>query len=104
MRNNLVLLACVVVSSATAYGPKWHEIDDTYTFERYVRDFQKSYETDEERDLRRLVFEDRLRKIRAHNASPKVSYRMGVNVMSDRKEAERRTRGVDKSLLHPQKP
>ena len=85
MRNNLVLLACVVVSSATAYGPKWHEIDDSYTFERYVRDFQKrcatafaccvvshdidsrhpaySYETDEERDLRRLVFEDRLRKI-----------------------------------------
>jgi C1A family cysteine protease len=59
-----------------------------YSFEAYVKEFGKAYESLEERESRRAVFEARLAKIRAHNADPTKTWKEGVNHLTDRTEHE----------------
>ncbi|KAL4497813.1 hypothetical protein ABPG72_000568 [Tetrahymena utriculariae] len=60
-----------------------------YTFEQYVRDFNKSYELDsEEYLLRKSIFEKKLAEIIDFNDSPNQTSKKGVNQFTDQTQTE----------------
>jgi len=59
-----------------------------YSFEEYVRDFQKTYRDDADREAHRAIFERNLAMITAHNRDHTQSFKMGVNQFADLSEQE----------------
>ena len=59
-----------------------------YSFESYSHDFQKNFANEDERQARRMLFEQRLQNIIAHNLLNSSNYSKGVNHMTDWTEAE----------------
>lgn len=88
LRNFLILSAAAV---STAAPPKAHQLDASYTFERYLAHFDKSYDDAAEYDRRSAVFAANMRKILRHNAGKMNEagdvigggYVMGVNAFTD---------------------
>eukprot|EP00039_Didymoeca_costata_P018025 m.331847 g.331847 ORF g.331847 m.331847 type:complete len:383 (-) comp16804_c0_seq1:608-1756(-) len=96
-----VLLTLTLALSANL-TPRWHELDG-YSFDDYVRDFQKAYPVGE-RPMREKLFQDRLAAVREHNANTQATYKKGINHFSDWTDAERKQqRGLNKHLLYKQK-
>jgi len=62
----LILLTSPDAASA-ATPPRSHELDGSYTFDRYVADFGKTYATPAERERRERIFAANLRTILEHN-------------------------------------
>mmetsp|Transcript_18341 Transcript_18341/g.25371 ORF Transcript_18341/g.25371 Transcript_18341/m.25371 type:complete len:374 (-) Transcript_18341:140-1261(-) len=89
MKAFLIVLVAVVALAAAA-KPKWHQLSHHYTFEQYKEDFGKAYHPRENR-MRRAIFEETLATILAHNSQKDVSYRMGVNHMTDWTLEERKS-------------
>lgn len=52
----------LVLFTAAAARPRWHELSEEYAFEQYKADFGKSYAPQED-DERRVIFEARLKSI-----------------------------------------
>jgi len=78
---------------------RWYQLDESYSFERYVQEFSKTYASPSERETSRAIFEDRLADVLAHNKDPSFSWKKGVNRFSDRTDAEfRRLLGYNKAL------
>jgi hypothetical protein len=84
-----VLLALATVAAA---APKAHQLDATYSFDAYVRDFKKEYASQAEMALRRDAFVANLDKILLHNADPAQTWRMGVNAFTDEPAAAFKSR------------
>lgn len=59
-----------------------------YTFEHYVEEFNKHYESHEELIARKKAFEKNLALVKSHNSAGNSSYVMGVNHMTDWTEEE----------------
>ena len=80
----------------------WHQLSaDTYTFEQYLLEFQKTYTDPKEYAARKATFQDKLDQVLRHNADDTQSYKKGVNHFSDRTEVElQRMRGLKSSLLY----
>jgi len=75
----LVAALVAVVSSAR---PKWHQLDG-YTFERYVKDFNKPHKKGTAEWARReALFNAELKSVMAHNAKG-LSWKNGVNKFTD---------------------
>jgi cathepsin L len=73
-------------------------VDESYSFEEFVADFDKSYSDREESRKRQIIFEKNLRTILSHNKQVDLSQRghvLGVNPFADL-EAEEIPRGYDK--------
>jgi cathepsin L len=88
---------CAVAAAAahhhTHRGPKAHELTESYSFEKYVLDFGKSYSQVSERERRAKNFAKSLKEALEHNKKPS-SYKKGVNRFSDWDEVElQRLRG-----------
>jgi len=91
----LVLLALCSYAQAV----KWHQLG-SYTFDHFRAEFQRDYQSHEEFNLRKGLFEKRLYEIKRHNADPTKSWKMGVNKFTDLTEEEfKRHLGLRKSLL-----
>jgi cathepsin L len=99
------LIACTRIQDAAALPPKWHELDESYSFEDYVIDFGKAYETPHEYQLRQNVFRENLQHILVHNqrqpSTPMAPNRakghvLGVNAWTDTTADELPT-GYDKT-------
>jgi C1A family cysteine protease len=87
----------LVLFTAAAARPRWHELSEEYAFEQYLADFGKSYAPQEDVE-RRVIFEERLKSILDHNDGPST-YKKGVNALTDRTDEERRAlNGRDKAL------
>ena len=71
----VALFLCIISAKRT-----WDQLDH-YSFEEYLNDFGKSYNNDDYA-MRKAVFEEKLNKIRAHNAANK-SWKEGVNHLTD---------------------
>jgi cathepsin L len=89
----VVLVLAAVSCDASAMGkvripPKWHELTG-YTFEQYVADFHKSYADPKEHMRRKTIFENRMKEIQAHNADTTLTWKKGVNKMTDWTDQER---------------
>jgi cathepsin L len=81
------LLALFALVAVTAARTRWHQLE-SYTFEDYEVEFEKEYASAGERAMRRGLVEERLKKIRAHNADPTKTWKEGVNHLTDHTEAE----------------
>eukprot|EP00658_Telonema_sp_P-2_P008588 TRINITY_DN13246_c0_g1_i3.p1 TRINITY_DN13246_c0_g1~~TRINITY_DN13246_c0_g1_i3.p1 ORF type:complete len:250 (-),score=36.27 TRINITY_DN13246_c0_g1_i3:118-867(-) len=93
--TTITLLALLYPCLATP----WHQLSG-YTFEKYETEFGRSYSKGE-REQRRPVFIARLASIASHNANPSVSYKRGVNHLTDRFPHElAAAKGLDRALLY----
>ena len=70
------------------------------SFEDYGEKFGKIYASEEEREMRRQIFEKNARRIESHPKSS--SFTRGFNHFTDRKNEEI-PKGLDKHLLHFQR-
>lgn len=94
-------LVCFAFVALAAKKTKWHELED-YTFEKYVDEYKKVYESPQEYKFRRAIFEERLINIRKHNKDTTKTWKKGVNHLSDRTDEEmKRLRGLKKGLTSP---
>ncbi len=77
MIKNILLLAIAVI--AVTAKPSLDEIE-SYTFERYVVDYEKDVDVSEEEFLyRKMIFQNNLRTILTHNADETQTWKMGIN-------------------------
>lgn len=94
----LLLAASAAVSSGghaskdATVPPRAHELDKSYTFERYLDHFKKGYDDPNEYARRSRIFERNLNTILHHNGEKKMTkdgnivgggYVMGVNAFTD---------------------
>lgn len=83
-----------------AAGVKWFELED-YTFENYVQDFKKKYESPEELNFRRARFDAEVERVKKHNSDPTKTWKEGVNHLTDRTREEfGDLLGVRKDILY----
>ena len=73
-------------ATASAEKPTWDALSTDYTFERFQKDFGKSYATAAEAAARRKIFEENRDTAIRHNkesSGTSGTYRMNVNQFSD---------------------
>jgi len=76
--RKILLIAALLCIAAAAAAPKWHQLQD-YTFDDYIRDFNKDYvKGTEEYMIRKVLFTAKMASIKAFN-SANNSYKKGVN-------------------------
>ncbi len=73
-----ILTTFSLVASASARPPRSQNLDGTYTYAQYLKDFGKVGSKDGQ-----FRFESRLKTILEHNQDPNRSYSQGVNVFTD---------------------
>jgi len=101
MRASLFFLLFVsfVVCVLSFKKTQWHQLEN-YTFDDYVREYSKSY-SPRELEMRREIFEERLRSIRLHNKDPSQTWKKGINHLSDTTPEEYgRLLGYNKAVGH----
>jgi len=92
------LFALLVVALTTAL-PKWHQLQG-YSFEQYVVDHGKAYEG-QEFEIRKALFEKRMQEVQTHNSNPNLTWKQGINHMSDWTAEEYNSiKGYDKVTAH----
>lgn len=97
----LLAAACVSVQGATNGSRRFTKSADlgNYSFEQYMRESGKKY-SDDELATRRNYFEQNMKRIMSHNADPKQSYKLGVNMFTASSPAElQQTFGGNKHAL-----
>lgn len=78
----ILVAVAVLVAVAFARPPKAHELEG-YTFEKYVKDFNKAYHKPAEFARRKALFEAKLADVKAFNEKSGRTYTKGINHMSD---------------------
>jgi len=102
----LILIHLVSVSSSDLPGKnssptRWYQLDSSYSFDLYKKEFHKKYESPQEETLRREIFTLKLKQILAHNSDSSSTWKMGVNQFTDRtKEEFSKVLGVRKDMLY----
>lgn len=103
MRSASAVLLALFVAPAVS-RTTWEDLkkNPNYSFSDYGAEFGKTYSGDEIA-MRSGLFERELAKIRAHNADPSQTYKMGINKFSDWTDAEKRTvKGLHKGMRFAQ--
>jgi len=79
----------------------WSNLDSSYDFVAYTKEFRKVYKTKEETLMRKKIVEDRIKMIMTHNKNPDATFKMAVNHMVDHTDEELKSmRGLHKGLLY----
>jgi cathepsin L len=60
----------------------------TVSFEQFKTGFAKKYNSEEEHKFRKLIFEENLKKINAINSNSKMTWKAGINHLTDRLPSE----------------
>ncbi|EAR99302.3 papain family cysteine protease (macronuclear) [Tetrahymena thermophila SB210] len=97
MRKLVLLFALIVLATA---APKWNQLVN-YTFDDYVKDFNKAYtKFSAEYNQRKRIFEQKLKEIKAFNSNSENGYKKGINQFTDRTAEELRetTLGYSKTV------
>jgi len=95
----LLVLAILITLSVVSAHNKWSlESSHSYTFTDYEVEFTKNY-PQSEHEIRRLIFQENLSKIHEINRNPKMTWKAGVNHLTDRIESELQAiRGYNRDL------
>jgi len=94
----ILVLFCLYIAAK----PHWFELDE-YNFENYVKEFGKQYSL-EEYNERKAIFDSHLDEIRKHNKDNSLSWKRGINKMTDWTQQEfRKLLGLKKSYLFKNK-
>jgi len=72
------------------------ERNDDFLFDKYVRDFQKQYATQEEFEARREIFLSNRKEILKHNLQPNNIHLLEINEFTDRRIPEELPLGLHK--------
>ncbi|KAG7355981.1 peptidase C1A, papain family protein [Nitzschia inconspicua] len=80
-------------------GATSRSFPEEYTFDNFLVDFKKNYDTEEEYLRRRDIFQNKLIQIQLHNEQQEHNYTLGINHFADMLEEEL-PKGFDKSY-HP---
>eukprot|EP00758_Cryptobia_borreli_P013364 Tbor_TRINITY_DN5826_c1_g3::TRINITY_DN5826_c1_g3_i1::g.6086::m.6086 len=83
-----ILLVLLLATSAMASPPAWHQLNSSYSFEQYTKDFKKSYASTAEYEKRRNLFNLKLKTVLAFNEAGTATWKKGINHLSDRTPAE----------------
>jgi len=83
----LVAIFLAVVAVVSAGSTRWYHLDQPYTFEQYVAEFGKTYDSAEHAQ-RKSIFEARLEAIRKHNQDSTKTWKQGVNHLTDHTDEE----------------
>lgn len=99
------LLTLVALASASI---RWKSLEahkkHLYSFEDFKIEFGRVYKDEAEEQMRKQLFETKLRQIHKHNSDKTKSWKQGVNQFSDLTDDEFRAfRGVNGALLSRQK-
>jgi len=79
---------------------RWHQLENGYNFETYKNEYNKIYGSESEHAFRKIIFENNLRTIIAHNKGNK-GWKLGVNHMADWSDDEFKSlMGVRKELVY----
>ena len=78
---SIVLLSLTCTSVGALITELTHS--HTYEFEQYIKDFGKVYESEEEYNTRKGIFEENVLIIKEHNTNVGSSYKRGVNHFTD---------------------
>eukprot|EP00009_Paramoeba_aestuarina_P005714 CAMPEP_0201521620 /NCGR_PEP_ID=MMETSP0161_2-20130828/15226_1 /ASSEMBLY_ACC=CAM_ASM_000251 /TAXON_ID=180227 /ORGANISM="Neoparamoeba aestuarina, Strain SoJaBio B1-5/56/2" /LENGTH=371 /DNA_ID=CAMNT_0047920283 /DNA_START=32 /DNA_END=1147 /DNA_ORIENTATION=+ len=96
MKTAVIFVALFVVCAFSEHT-KWHQLNEDYTFEVYMKEWGKKYE-EPEIELRREKFTQNLARILEHNKK-QSSFKMGVNHLTDYFDAELKgMHGYDKGM------
>jgi cathepsin L len=77
-----LIVALLLVCFSFALGrTRWFELDG-YSFEKYVKEYNKHY-TGAEYEVRKQNFDAKLQKVTAHNRDSQRTWKEGINHMSD---------------------
>ena len=79
----MALFACISCSMKWKLGLK-----SEYNFEHFKNEFSKFYHSENEHKLRELIFNYNLDKIHEINSNPKMTWKAGVNHLTDRTPIE----------------
>jgi len=66
---------------------KWYQLDQSYTFDKYIQEFGKTYDGIEYA-MRSAIFHNKLQEIIQHNSNPEYTWKKGVNKFTDRTDME----------------
>lgn len=95
-----LLLVCALSSVSSTQLLVSKDVDQSlYTFEQYEVDFDKKYDSKTERDRRKAIFQDNMRRIHHHNSQSSNTHTLGINHLMDLVSHEL-PMGYDKSF-HP---
>lgn len=78
---SIVLLSLTCASVGALFTELTHS--HVYDFEQYIKDFGKVYESEEEYNTRKAIFEENVLIIKEHNTNVGSSYKRGVNRFTD---------------------
>jgi len=100
--NKLVLITLFsLIIALNSLRTTWNKLDKSYTFEDYKREYGKSYDSESEQTSRKAIFESKLATILHHNKNPHLSWKMGINHLTDYSDAELKSlRGLRKDLVY----
>ena len=97
MRSAVVFCFALLIALCVA-RTRWFELEHDYHFEKYVAEFSKAYESEEEFHFRKNLFEQKLAHIIAHNRAGH-SWKKGVNQFTDHTTEEFKQRlGFDMQM------
>lgn len=92
------LLLLFALGADARRAPDGRKLTKAYTYEQYVRDFQRTDRTAAEHALRRPIFEAERDAVIAHNSQmPRPSWWKGLNDFSDWTAAEKKDRLTNKN-------
>ena len=72
-----------LIDTVNARPPRGDQLDESYSFERYMDDFSKTYESEADYVRRKATFQSNLAFILEHNRQPNKTYTMGINQFVD---------------------
>lgn len=72
-----MLILALLFTLAVA-GTQWTQLQD-YHFGHYTKEFNRKYHSNAEFNMRKGLFDARLKAIKAHNQDPTKTWKMGVN-------------------------
>jgi cathepsin L len=95
-----LIVALFIVGATSTRKTNWDQLDEKYTFDRYLKEFGKSYADAHQYYFRKNIFDAKLKTILQHNKQA-TSWKKGLNQFTDRTHQEySRLLGYSKSYAY----
>jgi cathepsin L len=96
----LTLIVAMSLLACLTCHLKWKEdFNSEYNFEHFKLEFDRKYNSEDEHKYRELIFNYNLDKIRRINSNPRMTWKAGVNHLTDRTQTEmKEIKGYNRDL------
>eukprot|EP01088_Endostelium_zonatum_P021276 TRINITY_DN82_c0_g1_i1.p1 TRINITY_DN82_c0_g1~~TRINITY_DN82_c0_g1_i1.p1 ORF type:complete len:374 (+),score=78.37 TRINITY_DN82_c0_g1_i1:69-1190(+) len=83
-----LFLFSVLVACSFAARTQWQDLTSDYSWEQYMKEFNKEYHNKYEYNSRKAIFTRNMQKILQHNSDASQTWKMGVSHLTDVSEYE----------------